>query len=174
MEFLIVSLLSMLFITQLFILYIIVKNKPFSKPMQVEMDPNVIKNTDTVELNYDWEEEVKRTVELQLMRIRNAVQKQTSSIHKKEIELAPKSFIFDDKKLMKVYNEEQRLILQTYISSFDTYLHRYWYTKNGKLKTVFKGTIENPETQAGQLVRSSHELCHQMDLWINEFLHSND
>ena len=170
MEFWIVSLLCILLITQLLILFILFKNRSFAKPNQKESTKHS-KQIDE-RLDHVWEEEVKRTVELQLMRIRNAVQKQTTSIHKKEIELAPKSFIYDDQMLTKVYKEEQRMILYTFISSFNTYLDRFWYSKKGQLKTVFSGKTDNPETQAGQLAQASHELCHQMDLWIHEFLHT--
>jgi len=171
MDFWIISLLCILFITQLITLLILYNNRRITQEKQNELPTNS-KQINNETLNQQWEEEVKRTVELQLMRIRNAVQKQTTSIHKKEIELAPKSFIYDDQQLRKIYNEEQRSILHTYISSFNTYLDRFWYSKKGQLKTVFSGKTDNPETQAGQLAQASHELCHQMDHWLHEFLHT--
>ncbi|WP_416149657.1 hypothetical protein ACM26V_01280 [Salipaludibacillus sp. HK11] len=166
MQILTVSLLTLIFITQLLILFIIFKKMSLANKTELESVGKPVKDNELLE--NDWEEEVKRTVELQLMRIRNAVQKQTNSIHKKEIEIAPKSLIFDDKILIKVYNEEERALLYTYISSFNTYLERFWYTKNGTFKTVFSGSTGNPETHAGQLSRASHELCQHMDLWLNQ------
>ncbi|WP_280768291.1 hypothetical protein [Salipaludibacillus daqingensis] len=171
MELMIISLLLLIFLTQLITIWLYFKRKPLTKGDKLNGNKTPIsqmQQNNKESLKDEWNEEVKRTVELQLMRIRNAVQKQTSSIHKKEIELAPKSLIFDEKVLMHVYNEKQRSILQTYISSFHTYLQRFWYTKNGKIKTVFPGTTENTNSEVAQLSQASHELCHLMDTWIKE------
>lgn len=118
----------------------------------------------------DWHEEISRTIELQLLKIRNAVQKQTYSIHKKEIELTPNFLLFDDEILASIYIEDQLIIINKYLQTYNDYLLRFWYTKEGTLKTVFSGSINNPNTEVGQLVAVSNEICSQMDQWLTELL----
>ncbi|MGJ9384880.1 hypothetical protein [Salipaludibacillus sp. CF4.18] len=123
-------------------------------------------------LTMDFEEEIRRTTELQWLRIRNAIQKQSHDIHKKEMELAPKQFLYSQETLSTVFNDQQMDAILSFSNTYQQYLTRFWYTKNGNLKSVFTGSTNDPHSEVGQLVRSSHELCHLMDKWFLLF-HQN-
>lgn len=110
-----------------------------------------------------WEEEVKRTIEYQCLSIRNAVFKQTIDIHRREIELAPKDFLFDREILIRIYTPNELDIIDRFIQTFDAYLAECWYTKDGKLKTVFSGRISNVHSEAGNLIHRSKYLTQELD-----------
>ena len=120
-----------------------------------------------------WREEVKRTVELQCLSIRNAVFKQTIDIHQREIELAPKSFLFDEDILEEVYTAEELAVLNTFMDLFQTYLNHHWYTSQQQLKSVFSGRISNVESEAGKLVHRSKYLCSNMDQLLRKLTFTN-
>ncbi|AOM82756.1 hypothetical protein [Salisediminibacterium beveridgei] len=110
-----------------------------------------------------WRNEVKRTIELQCLSIRNAVAKQTIDIHQTEMELAPKSFLFDDDILKEVYQPEQLDILNEFLSTFQKYLELHWYTKERRMKTVFTGRISNIDSEAGRMVYRSKLVVNEFD-----------
>ncbi|MCR6110596.1 hypothetical protein HXA35_09670 [Bacillus sp. A301a_S52] len=155
------SSLLIIFLTQLYSVYLLLKR---DKKSLVEQQNTV--NEPPVE-SEEYKEEMRRTVELQLLRIRNAVQKQAEGIHKKEMELAPKNTIVPEKTLEGIYSAENFNTIMTFMEIFNNYLDRFWYTKNGKIKTVFPGTADNTESEAGKLIQGSHELCHEMDILLN-------
>jgi hypothetical protein len=161
MNTVIILLLTSIFICQLMIIYLLIRKRVYNKKSSPETEG-------TLEGVYELEEERKRTIELQLLKIRNAVQKQTEDIHKKEIELAPKSLIFDNYTLKDLYPPDQQALIHSFMHSFNNYLDRYWYTDKGKLKTVFRGAAHKTDTEAGKLVLASRELCHDMDQWLKE------
>ncbi|MCR6096576.1 hypothetical protein HXA31_05775 [Salipaludibacillus agaradhaerens] len=159
------SSLLVIFLTQLFIVYLLLKR---DKRMEAEklVERHNKLNKPLIEQEED-KDEMRRTVELQLLRIRNAVQKQAEGIHQKEMELAPKETIIPEETLEVIYSEEKFNTIMTFMDTFNNYLNRFWYTKNGHLKTVFPGTPDNKESEAGRLIQRSHELCHEMDILLS-------
>lgn len=115
-----------------------------------------------------WREEVKRTIEYQCLSIRNAVVKQTIDIHQKEMELAPKAFLFDEEILREVYPPEQLDILNEYLATFHKYLELHWYTKERRLKSVFSGRISNIDSEAGRMVYRSKLVVNEFDRLYNQ------
>ncbi|SER46203.1 hypothetical protein [Salipaludibacillus aurantiacus] len=162
MNTVIILLLTFIFISQLIIIYLLIKKRVYVKK---SFSPEAEENSRNI---YELDDERKRTIELQLLRIRNAVQKQTEDIHNKEIELAPKSLIFDTNTLKELYPPDQQALIHSFMNSFNNYLDRYWYTDKGKLKTVFRGAAHKTDTEAGKLVLASRELCHDMDQWLKK------
>ncbi|MCE7791073.1 hypothetical protein K8O68_01415 [Salipaludibacillus sp. CUR1] len=162
MNTVIILLLTCIFISQLIIIYLLIKERVYLKKSS---SSEAEENSGHV---YELEDERKRTIELQLLRIRNAVQKQTEDIHKKEIELAPKSLVFDTNSIKDLYLPDQQMLIHSFMNSFNNYLDRYWYTDKGKLKSVFRGAAHKTDTEAGKLVLASRELCHNMDQWLKE------
>lgn len=162
-------LLAIVIFLQSFILYHLLKQAKKLQNALSSHDNILPENKPESLLVMDFDEEVRRTTELQWLRIRNAIQKQTQDIHKKEMELAPREFLFSTESLSRVFNEQQMESILSFSKAYQQYLDRFWYTKNRQLKSVFKGETTDPQTEAGQLVRSSHELCHQMDLWFKNF-----
>ncbi|ADH99686.1 hypothetical protein [Salisediminibacterium selenitireducens] len=115
-----------------------------------------------------WRDEVKRTIELQCLSIRNAVSKQTVDIHQKEIEFAPRQFLFDEDVLQEVYDQEERDLLKTFLETYHKYLELHWLTKDQRLKTVFSGRISNVDSEAGRMVYRSKVVVKEFDRLLNE------
>lgn len=114
-------------------------------------------------INQRWRNEVKRTIELQCLSIRNAVAKQTIDIHQTEMDLAPKAYLFDEEILKEVYHPEQLNILTEFLSTFHKYLELHWYTKERRMKTVFTGRISNIDSEAGRMVYRSKLVVNEFD-----------
>lgn len=151
------------------ILYFLLNRREHNKFSSHQSKNPQIADENAVSLTLEWKEEVRRTTELQCLQIRNAIQKQSQDIHKKEIEIAPKALLFQPDELTDAFNKQQIEIIVIFSNAYQSYLERFWYTRNGKLKTVFTGTTANQDSEAGQLVRASRELCHQMDIWLHKF-----
>ena len=115
-----------------------------------------------------WRDEVKRTIELQCLSIRNAVSKQTVDIHQKEIEFAPREFLFDEDVLQEVYDQEERELLKTFLATYHKYLELHWLTKEQRLKTVFSGRISNVDSEAGRMVYRSKVVVKEFDRLLHE------
>ena len=115
-----------------------------------------------------WRDEVKRTIELQCLTIRNAVSKQTVDIHQKEIEFAPRRFLFDEDVLQEVYDQDERDLLKTFLATYHKYLELHWLTKEQRLKTVFSGRISNVDSEAGRMVYRSKVVVKEFDRLLSE------
>lgn len=113
-----------------------------------------------------WDKEIIRTIELQCLRIRNAVDRQTERIHYTEMKLAPKKILGSDPRLLANLSKEQQALLEEFYQLFDSYLQTHWYSSHGSLKTVFSGSEDNPASDAGKLVRASAHLRENMDAWF--------
>ncbi|SDY60483.1 hypothetical protein SAMN05421736_102391 [Evansella caseinilytica] len=117
-----------------------------------------------------WEEEMKRTVELQCLAVRNAVYKQTIDLHKKEIEYAPRKLTVPDQSLAALYSEEQRKTIHAFWTAYERYLQNHWYTDSGKIKTVFKGQTTDPDSEAGKLTGVSKQLTAYFDTLLEDIM----
>ncbi|UTR14578.1 hypothetical protein MM221_18805 [Salipaludibacillus sp. LMS25] len=159
------SSLLLIFLTQLYSVYLLLQRGKIIHSENEVTEKNISKPLDRP---VDYEDEMRRTVELQLLRIRNAVQKQTEGIHKKEMELAPKGTIIPEETLKNIYSKEEFNTVKTFMEIFNSYLNRFWYTKNGSIKTVFPGTPDNKDSEAGRVIQRSHELCHDMDILLSQ------
>ncbi|MDQ0257698.1 hypothetical protein J2S74_005160 [Evansella vedderi] len=111
-----------------------------------------------------WKNEVRRTVELQCMMVRNAIQKQIVDIHMKEIQIAPRSLSIPYKTLEEIYTTEQLEIIVEFWQSYNEYLNKYWLTSSQNIKSTF------PQQQVSQLVASSKQLTYQMNQWIEKIM----
>ena len=91
--------------------YIKIKFNKILKPCK---EQSISHNPDSKFKEISWNTEVKRTMELQCMSVRNAVQKQTVEIHKKEIELAPREPSLTSDQIKDVYSTEQIKTIQLF------------------------------------------------------------
>ncbi|MBU9724013.1 MULTISPECIES: hypothetical protein [Bacillaceae] len=132
--------------------------------------PNTVNNKNNPYNSVQWKDELKRTVELQCMEVRNAVQKQTVDIHKREIELSPKELSISENQLNKIYSFEQLMILNNFWEAYHTYIHKYWLTKNGEIKGVFQGTKVDPSSEISLLIGQSKLLTTQMNHWLKKIM----
>ncbi|UCZ54714.1 hypothetical protein LGQ02_08205 [Bacillus shivajii] len=110
-----------------------------------------------------WQEEVQRTVELQCMQVRNAVQKQTHQLHKKEIELSPKRLSVTNDELFVVYNENQIQAIDAFWREYQSYLQKYWLTKDENVRTVFRGSEDDPQSESAKVIYASKQLTKRLN-----------
>ncbi|ADU30076.1 hypothetical protein [Evansella cellulosilytica] len=118
----------------------------------------------------DWNDEIKRTVQLQCMQVRSAVQKQIDDIHKKEIEFAPKSLSIPLEKLSHVYSEDQLKVIHTFWEIYESYLKTHWLTNNGNIKNVFSGKKEDTESNVFKLHSASQRLHVELTTLFEEII----
>ncbi|MDG5787659.1 hypothetical protein QA612_09130 [Evansella sp. AB-P1] len=173
MLYVVLSFLFILIICQVFIF--IYLNRKFNYLFfKIEQSKDSIREENTFFLENDekneWKEEVKRTVELQCMTVRNAVHKQTNDLHKKQIELAPRSLTIPMEFLETVYNKSKILILTEFWREYNLYLDSFWLKKNKSIKTVFKGEKDDPTSEINQIMRESEILTKKMNTWLKEIL----
>lgn len=147
-------------------------NQASSKPEKPNVTHSIYQQSpplpDHPVVHQKWRDEVKRTIELQCLSIRNAVSKQTVDIHQKEIEFAPRHFLFDEDVLQEVYNEKELDLLKTFLATYHKYLELHWLTKEQRLKTVFSGRISNVDSEAGRMVYRSKVVVNEFDRLLAE------
>ncbi len=123
--------------------------------------------SDNLELDYvdEWEEEIKRTVELQCMQVRNSVQKQCTQLHKKEIELAPQELSIPSTLISAVYNKEEEIMIEQFWLAYRNYLNKHWLTTNGNIRSVFRGTEE-----VNEIHYASKQLTKKLNNYIQKII----
>lgn len=129
------------------------------------IDPT--KNGDNID--QQLKEEVLSAVLLQMFTIRNAVHKQTTGPHAKRIERAPLLLTMELDHIKKNFSNEQLQLLQQYTKQFNHYKNKYWITKDGKIKTVFSGDIDQKTGDVGKMIEASELLVLKLDRFIEEF-----
>lgn len=141
---------------------VIEENKEKTSPSSVESDDS--DDSDNAELNKKWQEEVKRTVQLQSMAVRNAVQKQIDELHAKEIQYCPRSLSIPVEELNKVYSEEQIATLENYWSNYHHYIKGLWLTNKGTIRTVFS------QKDALRIKQESQQLAYHLNEQLQDIM----
>ena len=135
------------------------ENVQKKSPSSVESDESHV-----YEMEEKWKEEIRRTVQLQCMTIRNAVQKQVDGLHAKEIQYSPRALSIPDEKLRQVYSEEQIDELKSYWSHYKHYINSFWLTSNGTVRTVFS------ERDALRISQESQKLTYHLNEELREIM----
>ncbi|GAE25652.1 hypothetical protein JCM9140_1659 [Halalkalibacter wakoensis JCM 9140] len=113
-------------------------------------------------------EEKRAHVLLLTYEVREAVAKQQSVIHASAIEHTPRHHNLSSSELSAVCSAEEAIILHKFWTAYQDYLQTHWLTKDGKIKTVFRGKPEEVETELGFLHHSSKMLVQQFDQWLTQ------
>ncbi|GAE35846.1 hypothetical protein [Halalkalibacter akibai] len=117
-------------------------------------------------------EEKKAHILILAFQIRDAIAKQQYSIHANAIENMPLKHSLSDLELASVFSPSQALLMKKYWALADQYIETYWLTHEGKIKTIFKGRADDPQTELGQMHHASKNISKQLDIWLAE-LNSN-
>lgn len=118
-------------------------------------------------------DELIATVLLKMLMIRNAVQKQTTNIHVKLIERAPKDIGINQCLLTKYFTPQEVGNLNEFWELFIQYKRDYWISNNGHLKTVFSGDLEKKTGDAGKMAFASEQLVLTLDKLLSDFQTKN-
>ncbi|MDT8860086.1 hypothetical protein N0O92_07550 [Alkalihalobacillus sp. MEB130] len=100
--------------------------------------------------------------------IRDAVAKQQTAIHAKIIEETPQHHNLSNEEIATLFTAEKAVIIQKLWSTYETYLHTHWLTKNGTIKSVFRGRPDDIDSEVGSLHHSSKLLLKQLDHWLTQ------
>ncbi|MBU8907162.1 hypothetical protein [Desertibacillus haloalkaliphilus] len=133
---------------------------------------DILHQQESVEQNA-LQEELRSHLMLKALKVRHAVDKQTVSIHARLIENAPRSSGLTDKQLASTFSPQQLQAIEAYWQAFNDYLHAYWLTKNGKVKTVFRGHDRSKESEIGKMMHASHELLRKLDPLLDQLSNEN-
>lgn len=123
----------------------------------------------SIQIEEQLKEEVTSTLLLQMFTIRNAVHKQTTGPHAKRIERAPQLLTNEITKLESYFSNDQLQLIQQFSNLFTHYLHQYWLTRDGKIKTVFTGDIDKKTGDVGKMIEASEVLLIKLDRLMKEF-----
>lgn len=116
----------------------------------------------------ELQKEKKAHTLLLAFRIREAVAKQIDEIRPRVIEESPQTHGLTSVELAQLFTPEHGLIIEQYWSSYHSYLKKHWYTDNGQLKKVFKGHVNQQNSDIWKLHHASKQLVNQLDNWLTQ------
>lgn len=122
--------------------------------------------TNSISTERDLYEEMKSSVILKMYSIRNGVHKQCFSIHTRQMLLLPRTVGIKESTLLHVFTKEEKKLIDTFWEQYNHYLYTYWIGRNGQIKTVFAGNIEDRTGEVGKLMNASEELVSKLDALI--------
>ncbi|MCD8502626.1 MAG: hypothetical protein LRY71_14390 [Bacillaceae bacterium] len=150
-----------------FIVSILILIKTNKKPDNLVVQTE--DQTNKVQIEEQLLEEVTSTLLLQMFTVRNAVHKQTTGPHAKRIERAPRLLTNEITKLESYFSNDQLQLIQQFSNLFTHYLHQYWLTQDGKIKTVFTGDVDKKTGDVGKMIAASEVLLIKLDRLMKEF-----
>lgn len=99
----------------------------------------------------------------QALIVRNAVYKQTDDLYFAEIEKAPKTCEIGEQQLKTLFSPRQSEAISKFWALFQEYLQKHWYTREGKLKTVFRSSeLEAMQADSKRLIKQLDHLLEKM------------
>ncbi|MFV8829370.1 hypothetical protein [Alkalihalobacterium sp. APHAB7] len=120
--------------------------------------PN-IKKIGTEQLRDEW----RSYVFIQALQVREAISKQVSNLHPKLIEEAPSSHGLSNKELSEAFTPEQIEAITFYWDLYRQYADTYWKTDQGKVKTVFKGSVDLKGSEVHRIQTASNQILPKID-----------
>lgn len=105
---------------------------------------------------------------LHLLAVRNAVDKQTQDIYLQDIEEAPRNSGLSEKELSRAFTPNEILIINRFFKLFEHYIQTHWLNKNGKIKTIFRGSAEQSGSEVAILIHESKQLVKHLDMLIQQ------
>ncbi|PRO66775.1 hypothetical protein [Alkalicoccus urumqiensis] len=117
----------------------------------------------STEKNILLEEERVRAQELTMLRMRNAVLRQSEQPHVTEIRLAR------GLRFIELPDRALQQISDDFLSVFDHYLDSCWLTSDGALRTVFSGISTDTATTLGKMTAASRETAVEMDMLLKRW-----
>ncbi|UOE92426.1 hypothetical protein [Alkalihalobacillus sp. LMS39] len=120
-------------------------------------------------LNDEW----RSYVFIQALTVRDAVYKQTIALHPQLIENAPASHGLSTPELSKAFRPEEIQAIYDFWNQFIDYKNNYWLTSENKIRTVFRGTIHDSNSEIAHLAYASKKLVHQLDERLKQMRATN-
>lgn len=111
----------------------------------------------------EYKSELQSYTYLQALAVRDAVYQQTNDIYLQRIENAPKTHGLTDKELSTAFTSEQIDAIYQFWQLFHQYLQTHWLTEQGKFKTIFRGSPQDPTSEVGQIIAASKKLVTKLD-----------
>ncbi|MEB1808719.1 MAG: hypothetical protein LPK26_15765 [Bacillaceae bacterium] len=149
--------------TAIFLFYMFRTLRSQGKKLQRQMEdllkhPNN-KKIETERLTDEW----RSYVFIQALQVREAVSKQVNNLHPKWIEEAPASHGLTHKELAEAFSPKQIEAITHFWRMFHQYTDNYWKTEEGKIKTVFKGSIDLKGSEVHTIQTVSNQLLPKLD-----------
>lgn len=165
----IISLLCIILAISLILLFFVVKTfKQMKETEQInEKSPTAIECDNKTKVSF-LKDEIITTVLLKMFSIRNSIHKQTTNIHTKSIENAPKKIGISYQLLAQCFTKSKIEKIDHYWNLFNDYVNNYWVNKNGKIKTVFSGDINKRTGEVGQMIIASEQVIIILDQILEE------
>lgn len=116
-------------------------------------------NIGTEQLRDEW----RSYVFIQALQVREAISKQVNNLHPKLIEEAPSSHGLSNKELSEAFTPEQIEAITYYWDLYRQYADTYWKTDQGKVKTVFKGSVDLKGSEVHRIQTASNQLLPKID-----------
>ncbi|WP_026673181.1 hypothetical protein [Alkalihalobacterium bogoriense] len=166
-----VSIFMISFIAILFAVFFIKWNKRTLQ--QLALLQNLLRTVEnlTIETRQNSEklnEEWRSYVFIQALTVREAVYKQTIALHPQLIEDAPVTHGLSTPELSKAFRPEEIQAIYEFWTIFNEYKSTYWLTNDNRIRTVFRGTIHDENSEIAHLAFASKKLVQQLDRQLKQ------
>ncbi len=136
-----------------------VQKKILQEQLELLQQPTNFKLADKERLCEEW----KSYVFVQALQVREAISKQVNNLHPKLIEDAPISHGLTNRELAEAFDSKQIEAITHFWNLFHQYIETHWKTEQGRIKTVFKGSINIDGSEVHRIHTVSNRLLPQLD-----------